>query len=232
MRLDAYLSRCTPLSRKEARRAIMAGRVEVAGEPVKKAAEPVPQEAQVTLDGQAVTLPGHVYLMLNKPAGILSATTDAVQPVVNDLLPDDLATRLHPVGRLDLDTTGLLLMTSDGAWSHRITSPRHHIPKTYRVTLAEPLSADARQQLEKGVHLRNDDQSTRPALVELVSERIIDLTITEGRYHQVKRMLAAVGNHVEALHRHRIGTLELDVTLAAGDFRHLTEAEIQSLTGG
>lgn len=229
MRLDAYLSRCTPLSRKEARRAIMAGRVAVAGQPVKKAAEPVPSNAQVTLDGQAVSLPGHVYLMLNKPAGLLSATTDAVQPVVNDLLPEELATRVHPVGRLDLDTSGLLLMTSDGQWSHRITSPRHHCPKTYRVTLAEPLSEEARQLLETGVQLRNEDQPVRPASVVLVSERMIDLTVTEGRYHQVKRMLAAVGNHVEALHRHRIGTLELDPTLAAGSFRHLTEAEVQNL---
>ncbi len=229
MRLDAYLSRCTPLSRKEARRAIMAGRVSVAGQPVKKAAEPVPSNAQVTLDGQAVSLPGHVYLMLNKPAGLLSATTDAVQPVVNDLLPEELATRVHPVGRLDLDTSGLLLMTSDGQWSHRITSPRHHCPKTYRVTLAEPLSEEARQLLETGVQLRNEDQPVRPASVVLVSERMIDLTVTEGRYHQVKRMLAAVGNHVEALHRHRIGTLELDPTLAAGSFRHLTEAEVQNL---
>lgn len=229
MRLDAYLSRCTPLSRKEARRAIMAGRVAVAGQPVKKAAEPVPPGAQVTLDGQAVFLPGHVYLMLNKPAGLLSATTDAVQPVVNDLLPEELATWVHPVGRLDLDTTGLLLMTSDGQWSHRITSPRHHCPKTYRVTLADPLSEDARQQLESGVQLRNEDQLARPASVVLVSERMIDLTVTEGRYHQVKRMLAAVGNHVKALHRHRIGNLELDPTLPAGSFRHLTEAEVQSL---
>ncbi len=176
-----------------------------------------------------MTLPGQLYLMLNKPAGLLSATTDAAQPVVTDLLPDDLAARVHPVGRLDLDTTGLLLLTSDGQWSHCITSPRHHCPKTYRITLAEPLSDEGQRQLESGLQLRNDDNATRPAAVERLSDRIVDLTITEGRYHQVKRMVAAVGNHVEALHRHRIGSLSLDDSLATGAFRHLTDPEIRGL---
>lgn len=225
MRLDAYLSRCTALSRKDARRAIVAGRVTINGLPAGKASTPVPEPATVTLDGLPVATPGHVYLMLNKPRGVLSATTDAGQPVVTDLLPDDLSGRVHPAGRLDLDTTGLLLLTSDGQWSHRITSPRHQCPKTYRVTLAEPLGEDARRQLERGLHLRNDDRALRPAQVEPVSQRVIDLTITEGRYHQVKRMLAAVGNHVEALHRERIGPLSLDPALAPGEYRALTDEE-------
>jgi 16S rRNA pseudouridine516 synthase len=149
--------------------------------------------------------------------------------VVIDLLPDELAGRLHPVGRLDLGTTGLLLLTSDGQWSHRITSPRHHCSKTYRVTLAEPLSDEAQRQLETGLQLRNDNNTTRPASVERLSDGVIDLTITEGRYHQVKRMVAAIGNHVDALHRHRIGSLALDDSLAPGEFRHLTDTEIREL---
>ncbi|MCK7542663.1 pseudouridine synthase [Marinobacter bryozoorum] len=230
MRLDAYLARCTRLSRKEARRAVTAGRVTVAGQLARKASEPVPENTAVALDGEPVAIPGHLYLMLNKPAGVLSATTDASQPVVTDLLPDDLAARVHPVGRLDLDTTGLLLLTSDGQWSHRITSPRHHCPKTYRVTLKEPLTDDARHRLESGgLRLRNDDQVLRPASVATVSDRVVDLTITEGRYHQVKRMLAAVGNHVETLHRHHIGDLGLDPDLPPGEFRHLDDSEIDSL---
>ncbi|WP_417548343.1 pseudouridine synthase [Marinobacter segnicrescens] len=230
MRLDAYLARCTSLSRKEARRAVAAGRVSVAGQPAAKASEPVAENTAVTLDGEPLTIPGHIYLMLNKPANVLSATTDASQPVVTDLLPDELAAKVHPVGRLDRDTTGLLLLTSDGQWSHRITSPRHYCPKTYRVTLAEPLSDPARYQLESGgLQLRNEEQELRPASVVNVSDRVIDLTITEGRYHQVKRMLAAVGNHVEALHRHRIGALTLDPALGPGEFRYLDDAEIASL---
>lgn len=229
MRLDGFLAHCTALSRKEARQIIRAGRVSLDGQPARKASTLVPEGTAVTLDGQPVTLPGQLYLMLNKPAGLLSATTDAAQPVVTDLLPDDLAARVHPVGRLDLDTTGLLLLTSDGQWSHRITSPRHHCPKTYRITLAEPLSDEGQRQLESGLQLRNDDHVTRPAAVERLTDRIVDLTITEGRYHQVKRMVAAVGNHVEALHRHRIGSLSLDDSLATGAFRHLTDDEIRGL---
>lgn len=229
MRLDGFLSHCTALSRKEARQVIRSGRVNLDGHKARKASTLVSEGTTVTLDGQPVTPPGQLYLMLNKPAGLISATTDAAQPVVTDLFPDDLAARIHPVGRLDLDTTGLLLLTSDGQWSHRITSPRHQCPKTYRVTLAEPLSEEGQRQLESGLRLRNDDQVTLPATVERLSERTIDLTITEGRYHQVKRMVAAVGNHVEALHRHRIGSLTLDDSLGPGEFRHLTAPEIREL---
>ena len=229
MRLDAFLSRCTDLSRKEARHVIRAGRVTVDGQPARKASAEVSARSAVALDARPVSQPGHLYLMLNKPPGFLSATTDAAQPVVTDLLPDDLATRVHPVGRLDLDTTGLLLLTSDGQWSHRITSPRHHCPKTYRATLAEPLTHEGQRQLETGVPLRHEERATRPATVERLSDTVIDLTLTEGRYHQVKRMIAAVGNHVQALHRHRIGALALDDALAPGEHRHLTDPEIHTL---
>lgn len=229
MRLDAYLSRCTALSRKEARHAIRAGRVAIDGQTARKASTIVPDGMLVSLDTVPVTLRGDLYLILNKPAGFLSATTDASQPVVTDLLPQELADRVHPVGRLDLDTTGLLLLTSDGQWSHRITSPRHHCPKIYRVTLAEPLTDGAQRQLETGLQLRNEDKTTRPATVERLSDRVIDLTISEGRYHQVKRMIAAIGNHVAALHRRQIGSLALDKSLPLGEFRYLSDHEIREL---
>ena len=184
---------------------------------------------RVALSGKLLNLPGERYLMMNKPAGVVSATTDSDHPTALDLLPSDVTRNLHIAGRLDADTTGLLLLTTDGKWSHRVTSPRTDCPKTYRVTLSEPLTDAAAQQLERGVELHNDPKPTRPAGVKVLEERIIELTISEGRYHQVKRMLAAVGNHVDALHRLRIGKVELDTALGPGEYRELTPEEKDSL---
>ena len=229
MRLDQYLANSTGLSRKDAKRAIGTGRVGVNGEPCKQAKQQVSPADDVRLNGEQVSLPGEHYLMMHKPAGIISATTDSAQPTALDLLPAALAARVHIAGRLDKDTTGLLLLTSDGQWSHRITSPRHQCPKTYRVTLAESLTDTARAQLEQGVLLKGENSPTQPAQIAVISDDQIDLTIHEGRYHQVKRMLAAVGNRVVALHRHRIGPLVLDDALQPGDFRELTANEVRTL---
>ena len=229
MRLDQYLASGTRLSRKDAKRAITGKRVQVNGQLCRSTSANINTGDSVLLDGEPVTLPGELYLMLHKPAGVISATTDSSQPTALDLLPPELARQLHIAGRLDKDTTGLLLLTSDGQWSHRVTSPRRDCPKTYRVQLAEPLTAEARQALEQGIQLNGEDTATRPAQVLACSEQEIELTISEGRYHQVKRMLAAVGNHVTALHRQRIGAIELDAGLAPGQFRELTRSEIDSV---
>jgi len=230
MRLDQFIATSSLLSRKEARRAIHAGTVEVNAEVWKSTGKHVPAGAQVMLDGVQLALPGERYLMLNKPAGYVSATRDSDQPTALDLLPAELARNLHIAGRLDADTTGLLLLTSDGQWSHRVTSPKVECPKTYQVTLSEPISQAAITALKTGVMLRNDTKPTKPAQVEVLQSQLIELTISEGRYHQVKRMMAAVGNHVAALHRSRIGGVTLDSTLAAGEHRFLTSAEIASFT--
>lgn len=226
MRLDQRIASSSELSRKDARRAIINGRVSVNGSRCKSARTHVHEQDQVILDDRLLTLPGDVYLMMNKPAGVISATTDSSQPTALDLLPDDLARQVHIAGRLDKDTTGLLLLTSDGKWSHQITSPRRNCAKTYQVTLAEPLPEDARLTLEQGLQLQGEDKPTQPAQVLVRSQTTIELTIREGRYHQVKRMLAAVGNHVEALHRLSIGSILLDDTLAPGQYRALTAEEI------
>lgn len=228
MRLDQFVATCTALSRKDAKVAIARRRVSINGVPCKEARHQLDGSETVTLDQQPIALPGEVYLMLHKPAGVLSATRDSSQPTVTDLLPPDLAPRVHPAGRLDKDTTGLLLLTSDGQWSHRVTSPRADCPKRYRVWLAEPLAPSAIEMLEQGVQLKGEDAPTRPADVEIREPTVIDLTIREGRYHQVKRMIAAVGSHVSALHRFRIGELTLDPELAPGQYRALTESEIQA----
>lgn len=230
MRLDQFLANGTSLSRKEAKKAITSGRVQVDKAICKQANLQLAPTQSVHFDGQPVALPGELYLMMHKPAGILSATTDSSQPTAVDLLPAELAGRVHIAGRLDKDTTGLLLLTSDGQWSHSVTSPRRQCRKCYRVTLAEAISEGAIEALETGVSLHGEDMPTRPADVRVMGEREIALTISEGRYHQVKRMLAAVGNHVVALHRHSIGGIELDSNLAPGGFRPLTPEERLSVS--
>lgn len=229
MRLDQFVATSTELSRKEAKRAISRGRVTVDGDTCTAANRHLSREARVALDGRLLALPGERYLMMNKPAGVISATTDSTQPTALDLLPAELARDLHIAGRLDADTTGLLLLTTDGQWSHRVTSPRTDCPKTYRVTLSEPLTDDSVKALEQGLLLHNDPRPTRPANVVVVEDRVIDLTISEGRYHQVKRMLAAVGNHVVRLHRLRIGPVAIDPGLEPGGYRELTREERDSL---
>lgn len=229
MRLDYFVANATTLSRRDAKKTISSGRIRVDGQICRKSASPVAADTRVSLDDQPLSLPGERYLMLHKPAGVISATTDSQQPTALDLLPADVRHGLHIAGRLDADTTGLLLLTTDGQWSHRITSPRVKCPKTYRVTLAEPIDDLAITQLQQGVLLHGESRPTRPADVHLLNAGEIDLTLSEGRYHQVKRMLAAVGNHVTGLHRWRVGPLILDNSLAPGEYRELTTEEVNSL---
>ena len=141
------------------------------------------------------------------------------------LLPPDLASRVHLVGRLDKDTSGLLLLTDDGGWSHRISSPRHRCPKVYVADLAEPLCADAEERLADGILLRSEAAPTRPALLQRISDHRARIQVTEGRYHLVRRLFAALGNRVTALHRERIGGLPLDPRLAPGEWRELDTRE-------
>lgn len=229
MRLDYFLANATSMSRKDAKQAISRGQVQVDGQPCRQAAFHVVAGQQITLRGQPLSLPGERYLMLNKPAGVVSATVDRDHLTVLSLLPAEQRCNLHVAGRLDIDTTGLVLLTTDGHWSHRITSPKVECEKVYRVELAEPMTAENIRAIEAGLHLHNETRRTRPARVVQVTETVIDLTITEGRYHQVKRMMAAVGNHVVALHRLQIGAIKLDSTLAPGESRSLDDQEIRSV---
>jgi 16S rRNA pseudouridine516 synthase len=201
----------------------------VNGEPTKDAALHVGPGALVEHKGERLGLPQPVYLMLHKPRGVLSATRDSGQATVLSLLPPALAARVHLVGRLDKDTSGLLLLTDDGAWSHRVSSPTHSCAKTYQAELAEPLAADAEERLQQGLMLRSEKRPTRPAALERLDGIRVRITIAEGRYHQVRRMFAALGNHVLALHRERIGGLVLDERLRAGQWRELSPVERDSI---
>ncbi|MBJ7555621.1 pseudouridine synthase [Marinomonas spartinae] len=226
MRLDFYLSHVTNLARKASKVAIAKSRVTVNGEVIKKANHPVEEKDVVCLDARPLAWPSEGYYLMNKPSGYVCATQDADHPIVIDLLGTHLGQPLKVVGRLDKDTTGLLLLTTDGQWLHRITSPKSVCQKRYRMTLAEPIDDHALKQLEEGVMLNGEQVPTLPAKAQRIAEAEIFLTIQEGKYHQVKRMLAAVGNRVETLHRDQIGPLVLDEGLQPGEFRELTKNEV------
>jgi len=229
MRLDRRLSQAAGLTRSEAQRAVRAGRVAVDGAPVRDAALKVGEGAAVTIDGAPVGPRRPRYLMLHKPSGCVCATSDGLHPTVLDLLTPSERDGLHVVGRLDLDVTGLVLLTDDGDWSHRVTAPRRKCPKTYLAELAAPIGDDALAALRRGVRLRGDDRDTAPAAAERLAPARVRITVTEGRYHQVKRMFAAVGNRVTGLHREGVGPVALDPRLAPGGWRALTEDEVAAL---
>lgn len=230
MRLDKFLSQQLGVSRALVLRELRNKRVTVDGEIVKTGSMKISPEQRVEFDGNVLDLiTGPRYFMLNKPQGYVCSTDDPDHPTVLYFLEEPVAYKLHAAGRLDIDTTGLVLMTDDGQWSHRITSPRHHCEKTYLVTLENPLADDTAAQFEAGVQLHNEDSLTKPAKLEKIEENLVRLTISEGRYHQVKRMFAAVGNRVVALHRERIGEIVMDEDLEPGQYRPLTEQEIASV---
>lgn len=230
MRLDKHLHQIIGISRSQANQLLKSGRILVNGSVVKSGAQHITETDQVLFDGDVLGAPGetHYYFMLYKPEGYVCANGDASHPGISKLFDLPQAHELHAAGRLDVDTTGLVLVTNDGQWSHRVTSPRKKCDKTYRVWLAEPISEETTRLFAEGIILRSETQATRPAQLEVITPQEVLLTIHEGKYHQVKRMFAAVGNHVERLHRERIGDLALDPSLAEGCYRALTQDEINS----
>ena len=186
-------------------------------------------EQEVAFDGNPLQQQnGPRYFMLNKPQGYVCSTDDPDHPTVLYFLDEPVAYKLHAAGRLDIDTTGLVLMTDDGQWSHRVTSPRHHC-ENLSGDAGAPVGGRHRAAFRRRVQLHNEKDLTRPATLEQVDARVVRLTLSEGRYHQVKRMFAAVGNRVIELHRERIGAIVLDDDLAPGEYRPLTEEEIASV---
>lgn len=230
MRLDKYICKSSELTRNEAKKLLKGGEVTVDGEVIKNGAFKVPEGAEVISSGQVLLLLGHRYIMMNKPQDTICSNVDEVHPSLLHFLDVDRAFELHIAGRLDADTTGLVLITDDGQWSHNITSPKKHCEKTYRVWLEQPLTEqdleEVTEQFKSGVQLNGENGLTLPATLVAVDETEMLLTITEGKYHQVKRMFAAVGNKVVGLHRESIGGIVLDDDLMMGEWRDLTEQEI------
>jgi len=229
MRLDKFICKHTPYSHQRSRLLIAAGRVRVADRVVTDPRVWVDRFVDVCLDDQQLQGRTAHYLMLHKPPGYLSATEDPQHPTVLELLPQALHPQLHIGGRLDRSTSGLLILTNDGLWSRRLTEPGKKVPKVYRVRTSEPIAGHAEALFAQGIYFAYEDLTTSPAALERLGECEARLTIYEGRYHQVKRMFARVGNRVVALHRERMGKIELDAALAPGEYRALTEAEIASV---
>lgn len=229
MRLDKFLAENTGLTRSQAGKALRAGLVTVNGEIEKNSAAKISEDDLICYDGEPLSwVDEGQYFMLYKPQGYICSHDDGEYPTVFSFFDYPLNSRLHCAGRLDVDTTGLVLLTDDGQWSHRITSPKHHCEKTYLVTLADPIEDHYAAEFEKGILLRGEKTATLPAQLEILDDYNANLTISEGRYHQVKRMFAALGNKVVALHRWRIGDVVLDENLQEGECRPLTAQEIET----
>lgn len=227
MRLDKFLSQYTDFSRSQIQQLVKASRVHVNGELAGRTDHKLRGDEQVMLDGEIIHPFKNRYIMLYKPLGYVCANTDSEHPVVLDLLDIPRKGELQIAGRLDVDTTGLVLLTDDGQWNHRITAPKQECTKTYRVITANPIQEDVVELFARGVQLHNEKNLTRPAQLELLGSHSARLQIHEGKYHQVKRMFAATGNRVLELHRESIGNIQLDPQLAPGEYRPLTDHEIQ-----
>ncbi|MBL4940770.1 MAG: pseudouridine synthase [Colwellia sp.] len=241
MRLDKFICKSTELTRSEAKKLLKSGEVRVNGEVAKNSAMQVHENNSIAIDGKILTARRSRYYMLHKIVDSICSNVDEVYPSVLNFLDVDKAFDLHIAGRLDADTTGLVLITDDGRWSHNVISPKKDCQKTYRVWLKNGIAADKTveliEQFKQGIQLQGESSLTRPAVLKIVTASNINnnvfnkansevlLTITEGKYHQVKRMFAAVGNKVVALHREQIGELLLG-DLLAGQWRQLTDDEV------
>lgn len=229
LRLDKLLCEMNIGTRSQVKTLLKQGLIQVDGEVVTKPEHKVDEKTvRITYKGETLCYQKYVYYMLHKPAGVVSATQDNTCETVTDLLKDTGRKDLFPVGRLDKDTEGLLLMTNDGELAHNLLSPKKHVSKVYYVELMNEITEAAAGQLEVGVDI-GEEALTLPAKVEILTPTSIRLTITEGKFHQVKRMLKAVGNEVVYLKRIAMGNLMLDENLPKGEYRELTEEEIDLL---
>ncbi|QGM80881.1 16S rRNA pseudouridine(516) synthase RsuA [Otariodibacter oris] len=229
MRLDKFIAENTGLTRSQASKALKSGLVMVNNFIEKSGTKKITPEDEIYFDGEKLTwVEVGQYFMLYKPQNYVCTHEEGNYPTVFEFFDHPLTTRLHCAGRLDVDTTGLVLLTDDGQWSHRITSPKYLCDKTYLVTLADPVESNYAQLLSQGILLRGEKTLTKPASLEIIDDYNVNLTISEGRYHQVKRMFAALGNKVIGLHRWRIGEVVLDENLEEGDLRPLTQQEMES----
>lgn len=225
MRLDKFLAHQLQLSRSIVHKELKAGVVIINDNVIKSGAYTLTERDIVYYRGNRMTLKSTKrYFMLHKPSGYICSTQDEDYPSFLNLIDEPMVHKLHAAGRLDVNTTGLVLVTDDGQWSHRITSPKHHYEKAYLVTLSAPITHQMIKQFAVGVQLKGERKLTKPARLIAGDEYHARVLLQEGRYHQIRRMFVAVGNHVEKLHRVCIGALCLDID--KGKYRALTEQEV------
>ena len=231
MRIDKLLSELGICTRREAAKVAKSGGILVDGAPVRDPSLHIdPDKARIVFLGREISYKKYTYVMLNKPTGYVSATDDKSLPYVTELLPDELRRReLFPVGRLDRDTTGLMILTNNGQLAHSLLSPKHHVTKEYYFTADEPLDKNAERDFESGITLADGYECKSAELYLADNRREGKIVLTEGKYHQIKRMIASRDNRVTSLERISFGGIPLDPSLGRGEWRYLTDAEIALL---
>jgi len=229
MRLDKWIQKHCQCGKSSARRIIARGSVVVNQEVIRDSLFEVTRFQEIKLDGELVYHREAYYIMLNKPRGVVSATIDPEHRTVIDLIDGPYADTLHLAGRLDKESTGLMLLTNDGYWSRALTEPDKAIPKSYIVTTSDEISVETVTAFEEGFYFAYEDVTTLPAQLEILSPKEAKVVIFEGKYHQIKRMFHAVGNRVTSLHRESIGEIVLDRKLSIGAYRKLRSDEINSV---
>ncbi len=225
MRLDKFLCKCTELDKTQAIALIKQGNVRINQDVITSEATQVHENNLVTLYGTQLIPRDFRYILMHKPAGTICSNIDEAYPSVFNDLNIENPTELHIAGRLDADTTGLILITDDGRWSYNITSPNQKCSKVYRAHLTKDIKNDVVTLFKQGIKLQGEKELTLPATLEIIGPREVILTLTQGKFHQVKRMFAAVGNRVKKLHREQIGEIKLDVNV--GEWRYLTAEEVE-----
>lgn len=226
MKLDRLLAKHESMGRNRARSRILGGQVRVDGVETRRFDHEVDRFTRVELDEVLIQAPERsLHVMLHKPIGVVSATTDPEHPTVIDLIDDPDRETLHLVGRLDRNTSGLILLTNDGRWSKVLMDPAKKVPKIYRVQTRDPIPPEAVAAFAKGFYFHTEDLVTKPAKLEIIGDHEARLTLHEGRYHQIKRMFHRIGNRVTGLHREQIGSLALPPDLGPGKWRLLSKEE-------
>lgn len=228
-RLDKFLASSLSLGKIDVKLLLAKKRVEVNDEVIDDAAYQINKFSHIKVNGVALQNQQPIYIMLNKPIGVVSATKDNIHKTVIDLLNCSNKNELHIVGRLDLNTSGLLLLTNDSRWSERLTLPESKVPKTYQVTLQNKLTSDYIEAFQQGMYFEFENITTQPADLVLLSDYFAQVILMEGKYHQIKRMFGRFRNPVVKLHRSQIGTLLLDDALEAGQSRDLTQYEVNNI---